>query len=74
MVFYPVLRCWSRCYTTLIILILFRNSLAVKLLLLMCLGAADWADLHLAARFLMLMGGWEGEAFLQPFTFHFMAN
>lgn len=46
----------SCCYTTLIILILLRNVLAVKLLLLVCSVADDWADLHLAARFLVLMG------------------
>lgn len=64
----------SCCYTTLITLIRLRSSLAVKLLFLMCSGADDWADLHLAARFLVLMVGQEGEAVLQPFTFHLMAN
>lgn len=71
------MRCYgagSCCYTTLIILTRLRNSLAVKLLFLMCSGVDDWADLHLAARFLVLMGGWEREAVLQPFTFHLMAD
>lgn len=57
------------CYTTLIILILLRNSLAVKLLLLMCSVADDWADLHLAARFLVLMGGRRGKRFYSHLLF-----
>lgn len=59
----------SCCYTTLIILILLRNSLAVKLLLLMCSVADDWADLHLAARFLVLMGAGRGRRFYSHLLF-----
>lgn len=41
----------------------------MKLVLLMCSGADDWADLHLAARFLVIVAGGRGRHFYSHLLF-----